>query len=526
MTNGLFFLMNGSLASRLLRSNCLLYLWQYSVYLVYTILFNKPYRVVHMKRLWKLEIRLDSAAEQPIYLQIADAIIEAIQQGRLQKDEILPSTRTLATMLAVNRNTIVKALSVLLDEEWLVSVERKGIYIAQTLPQAKPKTRTSSLVVPQLTHSQHPAPLVFDNGYPDSKIVPVKELARAYRQIFNRNAKWQMMGYGNALGDPRFIQHIAHMLNHQRGMHVKEDCVCITRGGQMAIYLIAQCLLQQGDAILVENPGYQSAWKAFEHAGATLIPIPVDTEGICITTMKEQLEQHPNIKAVYLTPHHQFPTTVTLSLQRRLALIQLANHYGITVIEDDYDNEFHYTYRPVLPLCSYIELEHYVYIGTLSKVVAPALRVGFLVTSHQSLIDKITQLRTIIDIQGDRIMEQAVLQLIEDGLIRKHIKKATNLYKEKRDFTAQLIQRYLADQVTFTIPDGGLAFWITPHQPIDYTALISHLATKGVQLIDPNDYYLPPSTAEGLRLSFGTLTAEELEKGIRFLGESLTAHTR
>jgi len=479
-----------------------------------------------MKRLWKLEIRLDTTADQPIYLQIADAIIEAIQQGRLQKDDILPSTRTLATMLGVNRNTIVKALSVLLDEEWLVSVERKGIYIAQTLPQPKLKRRSSALVMPPSPQTQHPSPLVFDNGYPDSKIVPVKELARAYRQIFNRNAKWQMMGYGNALGDTRFIQHIAHMLNHQRGMHVKEDCVCITRGGQMAIYLIAQCLLQKGDAIFVENPGYQSAWKAFEHAGATLIPIPVDTEGICVDTMKEKLEQHPNIKAVYLTPHHQFPTTVTLSLQRRLALIQLANQYGITVIEDDYDNEFHYTYRPVLPLCSYIELEQYVYIGTLSKVVAPALRVGFLVTSHHSLIEKITQLRKIIDIQGDRIMEQAVLQLIEDGLIKKHIKKATSLYKEKRDFTAQLIQRYLADQVSFTLPDGGLAFWIKPNQPIDYTLLIQHLAAKGVQLIHPADYYLPPSHANGLRLSFGTLTMDELEKGVRLLGESLTALMR
>ncbi|WP_158963788.1 MocR-like pyridoxine biosynthesis transcription factor PdxR [Myroides fluvii] len=474
-----------------------------------------------MKRLWKLEIRLDPSSDQSLYLQIADAIIMAIQQGRLQKGDILPSTRTLAEMLKVNRNTLVKALSVLLDEEWLESVERKGIFIAQAIPQSKPIRRQSPMIGGTIAEVQPPLPLVFDNGYPDSKIVPVKELARAYRQIFNRNAKWQMMGYGDALGDKRFIQHIAHMLNHQRGMHVKEDCVCITRGGQMAIYLVAQCLLQKGDAILVENPGYQSAWHAFEHAGATLIPIPVDAEGICVATMRQQLQQNPSIKAVYLTPHHQFPTTVTLSLQRRLALVQLANEYNITVIEDDYDNEFHYTYRPVLPLCSYAELENYVYIGTLSKVVAPALRVGFLVTSHNSLIDKISQLRKIIDIQGDRIMEQAVLQLIEDGLIKKHIKKATSLYKEKRDFTQALIQQYLTDNVTFTIPDGGLAFWIKPNYAVDYALLIERLATKGVQLVNPNDYYRTPTAADGLRLSFGTLSMEELEKGVRLLGECL-----
>lgn len=476
-----------------------------------------------MKRLWKLEIRLDQQAEKPIYLQIADAIIEAIQQGRLHKGDILPSTRTLATMLGVNRNTIVKSLSVLLDEEWLISMERKGIYIAQTLPQARPvKAKLSSSSTVDVPF-QHPAPLIFDNGYPDSKIVPVKELARAYRQIFNRNAKWQMMGYGNALGDPRFIQHIAHMLNHQRGMHVKEDHVCITRGGQMAIYLIAQCLLQKGDAIMVENPGYQSAWQAFERAGATLIPVEVDAEGISTAAMRQQLEKNPNIKAVYLTPHHQFPTTVTLSLQRRLEIIQLANQYNFTVIEDDYDNEFHYTYRPVLPLCSYMELQHYVYIGTLSKVVAPALRIGFLVTSHPSLIEQITQLRKIIDIQGDRIMEQAVLQLIEDGMLRKHIKKATSLYKEKREATLGFIQHYLGDTVTCTVPDGGLAFWIKPKQAVDYTLLIQRLEERGVQLVNPNDYYMAPTSSDGLRLSFGTLSETELEKGVRIIGECLNA---
>ena len=476
-----------------------------------------------MKRLWNLEIRLDQTAEKPIYLQIADAIIEAIQQGRLHKGDILPSTRTLASTIGVNRNTIVKALSVLLDEEWLISLERKGIYIAQTMPQVRPQKPKQASPTAADAPFQHPAPLVFDNGYPDSKIVPIKELARAYRQIFNRNAKWQMMGYANAEGDPRFIQHIAHMLNHQRGMQVKEDRVCITRGGQMAIYLIAQCLLQKGDAILVENPGYQSAWQAFERTGATLIPIEVDAEGISTTALRQQLENNPNIKAVYLTPHHQFPTTVTLSLQRRLELIQLANTYNFTVIEDDYDNEFHYTYRPVLPLCSYTELQNYVYIGTLSKVVAPALRIGFLVSSQLALIEAITQLRKIIDIQGDRIMEQAVLQLIEDGMLRKHIKKATSLYKEKREAMLEFIQRYMGDTVTYTIPDGGLAFWLKPNKSVDYTLLLQQLKERGVQLVNPNDYYRAPTSSDGLRLSFGTLSIDELERGVRIIGECIRA---
>jgi GntR family transcriptional regulator/MocR family aminotransferase len=168
---------------------------------------------------------------------------------------------------------------------------------------------------------------------------------------------------------------------------------------------------------------------------------------------------------------------VTLSLSRRLRLIELANQYNITIIEDDYDNEFHFGYRPILPISSFPELNNYVYVGTLSKVVAPALRIGYLATKNQDLLQKIGSLRKIIDVHGDAIMEQAVLQLIKEGAV-KHIRKATAHYKSKRDFVYSLLNQYMKGVAHFTLPEGGLAFWIVPKAVLDWDKVTSLLLEK------------------------------------------------
>jgi len=472
-----------------------------------------------MLRPWKLEIHLDHHSEKAIYLQIADAIIAQIQSGRLKSGTALPGSRTLAAELNLNRNTIVEALNVLLNEEWLVSKERKGTFVADTLPVFS-LTRKSGFTMVSNESPKSIFEVNFDDGHPDSKIAPITELARAYRQIFNRKGKWQMMGYSSELGDIEFRRAIVHMLNHQRGMQVNEQEICITRGSQMAMYLTAQCLLEKGDYIMIENPGYQPAWNAFERAGAKLLPVGVDKEGLIIEDMTAHLKSGKKIKALYITPHRQYPTTVTLSLQRRLELIRLSNQYGFTIIEDDYDNEFHFGYRPVLPLASFPELENYVYIGTMSKVVAPALRIGYLISSDIALISKVGSLRKIMDVQGDAIMEQAVLQLISDGTIKRHLKKATHYYRNKRDFTDSLLKKYFTDRADYDIPDGGLAFWVVPGKEVNWTDISEKLQRKGVKIITPDSYsYGKP--VNGIRLSYGSLSEAQLETGIKALADLL-----
>lgn len=473
-----------------------------------------------MLRGWKFQIQLDEQSEKAIYMQIADAIIKDIHSGRLKSGDALPGSRNLAQLVKINRNTVVEALNVLLIEGWLVSKERQGTFVADTLPDFKEVQKNNLVtIVINDTASEH-CHIQFDDGHPDSRIAPIAELARAYRQIFNQKARWQMMGYGNELGNLEFRKVIVQMLNHQRGMQVNEQNICITRGSQMAMYLTAHCLLAKGDYVLIENPGYKPAWSAFENAGAKLLPVRVDKEGLLIDDVIAYLKSGKKIKGIYVTPHRQYPTTATLNLKRRLELIKLSNKYGFTIIEDDYDNEFHFGYRPVLPLSSFTELKNYVYIGTMSKVVAPALRIGYLASNDSALIERAGSLRKIIDVQGDSIMEQAVLQLIKDGTIKRHIKKATNHYKAKRDFTARMLNKYIKNKATYIVPEGGLAFWIVPNKQVNWLQLSKKMQAKGIKIITPDTHSFD-KTVNGMRLGYGSLSEKELEEGIITLAKIL-----
>jgi GntR family transcriptional regulator/MocR family aminotransferase len=471
-----------------------------------------------MLRPWKLEIQLDEQSDKAIYLQIADAVIEDIRSGRLKSGDALPGSRILSAELRVNRNTIVEALQVLLNEGWLVTKERRGTFVPAQLPRfsraAKPDPKAPAPSLP--AGEPH---INFDDGHPDSKLAPVGELARAYRQVFNQKARCKMMGYGSEFGDIAFRRAVVQMLNHQRGMKADEESICITRGSQMAMYLTAQCLLKKDDIVVVENPGYKPAWQTFENAGARLLFANVDAEGINVEVIKKHLTAGKKIKAVYITPHHQYPTTVTLSLQRRLELVKLSNTHGFTIIEDDYDNEFHFGYRPVLPVSSLSGIKNYVYIGTMSKVVAPALRIGYL-ASNVALVKKAGALRKLIDIQGDSIMEQAVLQLINDGTIKRHIRKATGHYRAKRDLTDALLKQFLQNKADHSLPEGGLAFWIVPKKKVDWALAGKKLLAKGIRIITP-DSYSRGGNVNGIRLSYGSLSEEQLREGIAALAQFL-----
>ena len=470
-----------------------------------------------MLRPWQLEIQLDKKCGKALYLQIADAIINAIKSGKLSGGNALPGSRQLAALLHVNRNTVIEALDVLISEGWLITMDRKGTFVADLLPEIfqnkeikKSEEQNDDPIKPRL---------VFDDGLPDSRLAPMTDLARAYREIFNRKSRWQIMGYSNEFGASEFRKAIAQMLNFKRGMHITPDQICVTRGSQMAMYLAGHCLFSKGDFVMIENPGYKPAWKAFENAGATLLPVNVNSDGLNLDEVEEYLKNHNTIKAIYVTPHHQFPTTVTLSLKKRLKLIELSNLYGFTIIEDDYDNEFHFAQRPVLPISSYESAKNFIYIGTLSKIVAPALRIGYLVSSSE-IIQKVGEHRKIIDVQGDNIMEEAVLHLINEGIIKRHLKKTNLIYKSKRDYFETICNKYLKDKATFLKPEGGLAFWIVPNKSIDTQKVHQQLLKRGIKIMNPENFSFD-IPIQGFRLGYASLTEKQMEEGILALSEYL-----
>ncbi|GGX34400.1 PLP-dependent aminotransferase family protein [Aquimarina muelleri] len=464
-----------------------------------------------MLRPWKLELKINFESAIPIYLQIVDGIIDDIKSGKVQGGSALPGSRPLAKILEVNRNTVVKAIEILTAEGWLVSRERQGVFVANDIPNLKQDGLGIKKAHSTLKLVATPK-IIFDDGIPDSKLAPMSELSRAYRRVFNQKARWKMMGYGNAVGTLEFREAIVQMLNYKRGLCTTVEEIAITRGSQMAMYLSAQVLLGLGDIVIVESPGYRPGWQAMESSGAKIVPVNVDSEGIEIEHIERLLKIHSNIKAVLLTPHHHYPTTVTLSLSRRLRLIELSNHYGFTIIEDDYDHDFHYHQRPVLPLSSHKEAHNCIYIGSMSKVVAPALRIGYVIGSID-MIQRIAKLRKGMDVQGDTIMELAVLDLIESGEMRRHIKRATSHYLKKRDFFNTLVIDRLKDKVSYDLPEGGLAFWLRPKYETDIFRLSENLLKKDIKIITP-DKFGTDRTINGIRLGFASLSEDQLEKGV------------
>jgi GntR family transcriptional regulator / MocR family aminotransferase len=472
-----------------------------------------------MLRPWELHFHIDIQNSKAIYLQIADAIIEAIKSGKLVKGYFLPGSRKLAELLKVNRNTIVQAIDVLLIEGWLTSVERKGVFVSESFPSKNSQRNLTKLdtKIPVGLNIEKPN-IIFDDGLPDSKHAPIDDLAKAYREIFSRNGRWQMMGYTDPQGNYQFREAISQMLNFKRNLNTTPENIFVSRGSQMAMYLAAQSIIENGDIMIVENPGYKPAWQTFENAGAVLLPVSVDNEGINIDEIKK-IVLNRKVKAIYVTPHHQFPTTVSLSIKRRFELIELSNQFGFYIIEDDYDHEFHFNSRPLFPVGSLAPLEHYIYIGTFSKIVAPALRIGYLYTNER-VLQRIADLRKIIDVQGDVMMEQAVLQLINDGTIKRHIKRVTSKYEQKRNLFETLLREYMNDKVEFQKPNGGLAFWLMPKSKVDIFQLSVALEKKAIKILTPDKYSFNEPIM-GLRLGFASLSDEKLEIGIKTIASLL-----
>ncbi|PSK89763.1 PLP-dependent aminotransferase family protein [Taibaiella chishuiensis] len=477
-----------------------------------------------MLRPWKTILSINLDCEKAVYQQIADGIVDEIRKGRLRPGMPLPGTRVLADDIGVNRKTIVTAYTELIDEGWLSTAYKKGTFVAETLPEADRSRKKRPAQTPPagfdfiqhqsiaITPGTKKTAIVFDDGWPDVHLAPLDDLARAYKRIFQQKTRWRMMGYSDARGEERLRHALSAMLHHDRGLNAGADQVCITRGSQMALYLTARTLVQPGDVVAIETPGYPPAFQAFQTAGAEMYPVSTDEQGICATVL-EALCRQRRIKAVYVTPHHQFPTTVSMKADRRLQLIALSNQYGFAIVEDDYDHDYHFGIRSLLPLASMDNGGNIIYIGSLSKLIAPAVRVGY-VAAPAPFIESLAALRYIIDRQGDPVMEHAVAELMEEGVVRRHARKALTIYRQRRLHMDAQLQQHLGKQVHYQMPEGGLAYWVNFRKPVDTVLLAQRLEAQGVQVSPPGRCAFDGSPLHALRLGYASLTEARLAEGI------------
>lgn len=284
----------------------------------------------------------------------------------------------------------------------------------------------------------------------------------------------------------------------------------------MAIYLILSALLQKGDHVLVGESNYPVVNDVIQQLGGEVLTVPVDDKGIDVEAIEELCKKTP-FRALYLTPHHHYPTTVTLSAERRIRLLRLAEQYRFAIIEDDYDYDFHYASSPLLPMASLDRHGVVVYIGSFSKLIAPAVRVGYLVAPVR-MIDVLAKVRKIVDRQGDFVMERAIAEMIRSGELNRHLKKALKTYRERRDYFCELLEKELGEWVFFRRPDGGMAVWVTFSPHINLETLAQVLIPKGI-ILNLHENWL--AGENGLRMGFASLTKAEMAHGLRVIRETI-----
>jgi GntR family transcriptional regulator/MocR family aminotransferase len=283
----------------------------------------------------------------------------------------------------------------------------------------------------------------------------------------------------------------------------------------MGIYLASQLLFSKNDAVIVGDRNYIAANLTIQDAGTDLLRVDVDENGINTEQIAALCEKQ-SIRAVYITPHHHHPTTVTLSAKRRMHLLALSYQYKFAIIEDDYDYDFHYTHSPILPLASSDSQGSVVYIGALSKIVVPGIRIGYMI-APKSFIDEAAHLRRIIDRQGDSMMELTYAQMIKDGDIQRHSKKALKIYRERRDHFCDILSADLGNHLDFKVPDGGMAVWTTLKGRSDWKTIRTKALSKGLSIESNEKYNTLAKDYSGIRMGFASLDKQEIEKALGIL---------
>jgi GntR family transcriptional regulator / MocR family aminotransferase len=479
-------------------------------------------------RRWELTIALDPSREQPLFLQLAGAIAEDIRRAVLKPGEALPGSRELAERLGINRNTVVASYGELASEGLISTRIGGGTFVAMStidpFASRKPSIQepTYALAPPVYTPSPisvpPPGTLLICNGMPDARLFPASALARAFRRAIGQRGR-SMLTYADPSGHPRLRTELAAMLARTRGLPVVPDNLMVTHSIEQGIDLVARMLLQPGDVVVVEAFGYPPAWSVLKLAGARLIPLPLDGDGLDVDAL-EALLTHQRVRAVFLTPHHQFPTTVVMSPARRTRLAKLALQHGFAIIEDDYDHEFHYVGKPILPIAAGAGGANVIYVGSLSNLLAPGISTGFVV-APAPVFERLASLRAASDARGDVAMECAIAELFEDGEVLRHMRRMRRIYIARRDALATSLTRHLGSAVTFRIPDGGMGLWAQVDDAIDIAAWSRAGEHEGVQFFDAGRYEFFQREQPFMRLGFSYYDEGELDEAVRRMARAL-----
>ncbi len=479
-------------------------------------------------------IDINRSSEVPVFIQISNTMAHLIKRGTLAQKFKLPGSRSLSEELGVHRKTVIAAYDELTSQGWIEVQPSKGTFVSSKLPVIEPQALLNGrgIICPKgeaafeynqrkKLHRRDFAVediLTIDEGIPDVRIAPVQEVIRHEKNILAREYNRKHLSYGSVYGDGLLRHVLADYLHETRGLNITSDNVLITRGSQMAMYLATQYILDKDDLVIVGDTNYWTANMTIEDRGAKLMTVPVDKNGLVVDAIGE-ICRSKKVKAIFVTSHHHHPTTVTLSAERRVQLVQLAKEYDFAILEDDYDYDFHYRRAPLLPLAS-ADTDHVVYMGAICKIVAPAYRVGYMVAS-KDFIKEVSHLRRIIDRQGDPILERAVANMIKQGDYQRHSKKALKLYQERRNNFDMLLRKYLREYLSYSVPEGGMAFWVGLNKKYNWDVVRDECRKRHLKIPHAKHYDPFNIGHNHNRFGFASLNFQEQEKAVLILSDVL-----
>lgn len=489
-----------------------------------------------MLRNWDFKIAIDRASAVSLNLQIGQAIVAKIRTGLLRPGTSLPGSRELAVQLGVNRKTVVLVYDELVAQGWLTTEGKRGTFVSPDLPEIASHGKSAKLrqaaggalpgpdYLAYGTEKALPQParagvIEFTDGIPDTRVVPFEALSRAFRLALIESARGNRLGYGDPRGLALLRQTLAAMLRLERGLNADEETVCVVRGSQMGIYLAARLLVRPGDTVAFDKLTYPPARDAFRSCGATVVGVDQDEHGMMPASL-EKLCRAGRIRAVYITPHHQFPTTVTMPVERRMRLLALAEQFGFVIVEDDYDHEFHFSHNPMLPLASVDRSGKVIYIGSLSKILAPGLRIGYVV-APPGIVNRMANEIMLIDRQGNSVAERAAAELMESGELKRHIRRAVRVYDARCTLASALVDEKLRGYATVSKPDGGLALWLKLDPRIDMKRFEQDAQDARVQILPGRLFSERHAEIHAVRLGFGSLDEREMKQGFERLRTAL-----
>ena len=483
-----------------------------------------------------LLITLDPKTARPIFQQVFDGIRDAILTGRLKRGQQVPSTRLLAGELGIARSTVVLAYEHLVAEGYLGATTGAGSFVLYGLPDLPPRRPSSrpqtkparsgarpvarrvapycnaSLGAPQVTRS----PVAFRIGEPAIDAFPARTWTKLYRERWLGN-DLAFLRYGDPNGYRPLREAIVRYLAAARGVRADVDQVVLVRGTQQGVDLVGRVVLDPGDPVWVEDPGYLAVRGALAGAGARVVPVPVDHDGIDVDAGRRLA---PNARLAYVAPSHQFPLGVTLSLERRLKLLDWASTAGAWIVEDDFDSEFRYVGRPLMALQGLDADERVIYIGTFSKTLFPALRLGYVVVP-KDLVPAFVRVRMLTDYLSPTIEQAVVADFINEGHFARHIRRMRSLYRARQDALVLAAREQLGDLASVSASPTGmhLVAWLRAGIDDRHVARVAYEA--GLEAAPLSLYCMNTSHPPALVLGYAAVGEDAIADAVRRLRDVL-----